>query len=432
MKNLLILLTFLAANAVAQPPVRILEGSSAPSAGSCNASTLQGALYIRYGDPSMTPNQVYACTQLPGSTYAWQYISHKTGSSLPASCDVGEVFFNSGSSAGSNWFGCTASNTWTLMSGGSGGTPAGSNGDIQRNNSTAFGAANINQNADGSLNASKAVTYPGPSTPMFNSGGTTTCDWSASNVCAFTMTGNTTLAFSNPHGSGPYIIRPTMDGTGGRVITYPVSVIVAPQPSTTLSVVSHIMCFFDGSSSYYCFSAGTTDAGGSLVLPGSTSGALTVKPAAIAGTNTLTFPAGTTDLSGTGGTSQVLKQTSSGGAITVARLACADLSDSGTSCTSAGTVTIASGTSALGTSSIGSGSCATVVTTTATGAASTDTIVVNPNASIKAVTGYAPSASGGLGITGYPTTNAVNWDVCNWSSGSITPGAITLNWRVVR
>lgn len=38
------------------------------------------------------------------------------------------------------------------------------------------------------------------------------------------------------------------------------------------------------------------------------------------------------DLSGTGGTSQVLKQTSSGGAVTVARLACADLSNGAGSC----------------------------------------------------------------------------------------------------
>ena len=95
-------------------------------------------------------------------------------------------------------------------------------------------------------------------------------------------------------------------------------------------------------------------------------------------------------------------------------------------------VLIASGTSALGTSSISSGACATVVTTTATGAASTDAITWNPNGSIKAVTGYVPSTSGGLTIAGYPTTNAVNWDVCNWSSGSITPGAVTLNWRIVR
>lgn len=93
---------------------------------------------------------------------------------------------------------------------------------------------------------------------------------------------------------------------------------------------------------------------------------------------------------------------------------------------------IASGTSALGTSSISTAACATVVTTSATGVASTDSISWNPNGSIKAVTGYVPATTGGLSIAAYPTTNNVNFDVCNWTSGSITPGAVTINWIVTR
>jgi len=96
------------------------------------------------------------------------------------------------------------------------------------------------------------------------------------------------------------------------------------------------------------------------------------------------------------------------------------------------TQTIASGTASLGTSAISSASCATVVTVTATGVASTDAITITPNASIKAVTGYTPSTSGGLTVAAYPTANNVNFDVCNWTSSSITPGAVVLNWRVVR
>jgi hypothetical protein len=98
-----------------------------------------------------------------------------------------------------------------------------------------------------------------------------------------------------------------------------------------------------------------------------------------------------------------------------------------------GTLTIASGSSALGTSGISATTCATVVTGVATGTLSTDTIIWTPNASLKAVTGYVP-ASGGpkLTITSYPTADTVNFDVCNWTSGTVTPGAVTLNWRVVR
>jgi hypothetical protein len=105
---------------------------------------------------------------------------------------------------------------------------------------------------------------------------------------------------------------------------------------------------------------------------------------------------------------------------------------SGTGSGGGTTNTIANGTATLGTTAISSATCATVVTVTATGVASTDSITWSPNASIKAVTGYAPSTSGGLSIAAYPTSGNVNFDVCNWSSGSITPGAVTLNWRVVR
>lgn len=93
---------------------------------------------------------------------------------------------------------------------------------------------------------------------------------------------------------------------------------------------------------------------------------------------------------------------------------------------------IATGTAALGTGAIASGACATVVTVAATGVATTDTIVYTPNADPTGVTGYAVSATGSLYIWAYPTANNVNFKVCNNTSGSLTPGALTLNWRVSR
>lgn len=96
------------------------------------------------------------------------------------------------------------------------------------------------------------------------------------------------------------------------------------------------------------------------------------------------------------------------------------------------TRTIANGTSALGTGAITSGACATVVTTSATNTATTDNIIADFNADPTGVTGYAASANGMLTIIKYPTANNVNFKVCNNTASSITPGAITLNWRVVR
>ena len=94
---------------------------------------------------------------------------------------------------------------------------------------------------------------------------------------------------------------------------------------------------------------------------------------------------------------------------------------------------IASGTSALGTSAITSGAAASLVTTSATGVATTDVVLWGFNTDPNAVTGYdAKSTSGCLVITAYPTSDNVNFLVSNPTAGSITPGALTLNWKVVR
>lgn len=94
------------------------------------------------------------------------------------------------------------------------------------------------------------------------------------------------------------------------------------------------------------------------------------------------------------------------------------------------TTTIRNGTSALRTSAIPSGSCAEVVTTAATGVATTDVINWGFNSDPTGVTGY--TASGMLTIVAYPSANNVNFKVCNQTASSITPGAVTLNWRVQR
>lgn len=100
--------------------------------------------------------------------------------------------------------------------------------------------------------------------------------------------------------------------------------------------------------------------------------------------------------------------------------------------TGGATTTIANGTSALGTSAIASGACATVVTTAATGTATTDVVPWGFNADPTSTTGYSPTVNGMLTIIAYPTANNVNFKVCNNTLASITPGAVTLNWRIVR
>jgi hypothetical protein len=93
---------------------------------------------------------------------------------------------------------------------------------------------------------------------------------------------------------------------------------------------------------------------------------------------------------------------------------------------------ISGGTAAMGTAAISSGSCAPPVTSSAFGVAISDAIIYNTSTDPTRVTGYAPSSSGSLYIWAFPAANNVNFVVCNPSSSSITPGALTLNWQVMR
>jgi hypothetical protein len=89
------------------------------------------------------------------------------------------------------------------------------------------------------------------------------------------------------------------------------------------------------------------------------------------------------------------------------------------------TQTIASGTATMTTAAITGPNCGTTVTVAATGVATTDTITFADNAAPAAAT------NGPLVIKAWPTANNVNFAYCV-QSGTITPAAATLNWRVPR
>lgn len=93
---------------------------------------------------------------------------------------------------------------------------------------------------------------------------------------------------------------------------------------------------------------------------------------------------------------------------------------------------VAKGTLALATGAITSATCATVQTFTATGVVTTDIVLASFNGDPTAVTGYVPLTAGMLTIIVYPTADTLNVKVCNNTSSSITPGAITLNLSAVR
>ena len=98
---------------------------------------------------------------------------------------------------------------------------------------------------------------------------------------------------------------------------------------------------------------------------------------------------------------------------------------------------IFAGTIALATNTIPSGACQTVTagsvnSVAATNVATTDIIDWTPQVSLQSVSGYQASISGGLSIDTYPTASYINVNVCNWTGATVTPGAVSLNVRVIR
>lgn len=210
----------------------------------------------------------------------------------------------------------------------------------------------------------------------------------------------------------------------------------------------------DGTSTLTLGVSGTST--GALKLAGTGTGTLTLTVGSGAlGTPTVTIPPATDTLANLAG-SQALTNKSvdgvtpsalsvgfslAGGAtsktLTVSNTMTLAGTDSSTYTFPSASATIAqrvfAGTAALGTSAITSGACATVVTVTATGVASTDVVTPSYNVDPTAVTGYGASATGAvLSIYAYPTSGNVNVKVCNSSANSITPSALTLNLLVTR
>src|SRR5277367_5045153 len=52
----------------------------------------------------------------------------KTGTTVPSTCSVGQLFFNTSAAAGSNLYGCVSTNTWAVLSGGGSGGSGGGSG----------------------------------------------------------------------------------------------------------------------------------------------------------------------------------------------------------------------------------------------------------------------------------------------------------------
>lgn len=91
----------------------------------------------------------------------------KMGTAIPATCSTGEMFFLSSAPAGSNVYGCTAFNVWTLESGGSGGN--GGNGGTGATTASQLGDFLVTQTSGTTLSIGTSCSVSTPCNVRFGS-----------------------------------------------------------------------------------------------------------------------------------------------------------------------------------------------------------------------------------------------------------------------
>ena len=244
----------------------------------------------------------------------------------------------------------------------------------------------------GATGASPSWTTISSSLVSSFSAGTTGFTPSSATTGAITLAGTLgvanggtglTTGYSNgflPIGNGTgFTMAGLIAGTNTIITNGAGSITIATTGSTTAcgggSVAGYVLT--DNGSNGCTSNPKLTFTSNTLTIGGATSGGVGFKVPAVAGSNTVTWPAGTTDFSATGGTSQVIKQTGAGAAFTVARLSCTDLSDSSSGCSGAASLTEGGPKTASFAASSNTTYCIDTTTGTAT---LTATLPVSPNA----------------------------------------------------
>jgi len=171
---------------------------------------------------------------------------------------------------------------------------------------------------------STLTTVSFSATPTFNA--------SLGNSFLLTLTGNVTSStLSNPATGQIITLRLCQDGSGAHTFVPPTNVLGMGTINATASACSNQTFIYDGSNAQ-AIGVMLSDGPPALILPGSTSGSVTIQAeAAAAGTVNLADNS-TTVIADAGTANNFLTAISSAGAISKARPACATLSDSAASC----------------------------------------------------------------------------------------------------
>lgn len=287
--------------------------------------------------------------------------------------------------------------------------------------------------AGGGGQAGVSVSVPFSSTPTF------TCPSSTAgtvvNFVVTTLTGNiTSSTLANCTQGALLNFRFTQDGTGGHTVQMPAAFIDPPVVNPAPFISTKCSYFSDPFGNIYLAAGGcVSDAGYGFGFENAAPGNPPANSCfswfdlstAVPHWNcnsvvfTAIFPQSRLP-------NQFLTGVLATGAVTSAAITQADLPSNST-------LTIAAGQTAMPTAAVGGNACSAAATTaTATGATTTDSSEFAYASDPTGVLGYGGGTNGGIEIRRYVTTNTMNFKLCNTTASSITPGAISVNWRIAR
>ncbi len=142
------------------------------------------------------------------------------------------------------------------------------------------------------------------------------------NLYGCTATNTWTLEAGGGSGSGGSLEIREADGTPDLT---GITLLTVPSGSMTSGGTGQATLSYPTLAGANVFTATTGQEMKALILDGLTSGTMTFRAADTGGAHTIKWPAGSTDFSATGGPGQVVKQVSTGGALTVGPVAKADV-----------------------------------------------------------------------------------------------------------
>src|SRR3990167_7313510 len=220
-------------------PVSIANGGTNNTAFSPGMVIVSGASSLNATSSLLTVGQLNATTTATSTFAGGVYVITLNASSASAT----STFSNGIQLAG----GCFRDINGTCLTAGGAGTPGGSDGQIQYNNSSVFGGATFFFLDDTNNRIGIATTTPnlsftmGSSTPAYNPEviepwrTTVTVNLNNGNHFKVILAGATTLTLSNGWAGQTADITICQDTTGGRTITAYTNPILWPGATTTLS-----------------------------------------------------------------------------------------------------------------------------------------------------------------------------------------------------